>query len=90
MESECECCGENTNNYYFGMCAGCIRTLPLKDKRIAELEAKLEALEAENKRLREAAEAVMRHRGIHRYFKPMDVAIDALIALLEEADAPDR
>ncbi len=51
---------------------------------------KYQELEAKNKRFREAAEAVMRHRGIHRYFKPMDVAIDALIALLEEADAPDR
>ncbi len=49
----------------------------------AKLDAKLEELEAENQRLREAAEAVMRHRGIHRYFKPMDVAIDALIELLE-------
>ncbi len=49
----------------------------------AKLDAKLEELEAENQRFREAAEAVMRHRGIHRYFKPMDVAIDALIELLE-------
>jgi hypothetical protein len=40
-------------------------------------------LEAENKALRDAAQAVVDARGIHRYHKPMDVAIDAFFALLE-------
>lgn len=46
MESECECCGENMTNYYFGMCASCIRTLPMKADRIAELEQQVEKLSA--------------------------------------------
>lgn len=49
MESECECCGESTTNYYFGMCAGCIRSLPIKDNRIAELEKAARAVVDYNK-----------------------------------------
>jgi hypothetical protein len=66
--------------------------------RITELEAEIERLnspvlkyewqkmEAENKALREAVEAIEKERGIHRYYKPMDIAIDTAAALLKAGE----
>jgi hypothetical protein len=33
--------------------------------------------------LRQAVEAIEKERGIHRYYKPMDIAVDTAAALLK-------
>ena len=43
-------------------------------------------LRRENKALREAVEAIEKERGIHRYYKPMDIAIDTAAALLKAGE----
>ena len=46
-------------------------------KRVGEQAIELQAL-------REAVEAIEKERGIHRYYKPMDIAIDNAAALLKK------
>jgi hypothetical protein len=35
----------------------------------------------------DAAKAVGKERGIHRYYKPMDVAIDAMLDAIKEVES---
>ena len=54
---------------------------------LGRMEAHLKELQAENAQLQavvDAAKVVVKERGIHRYHKPMDVAIDAMLDAIKE------